>query len=84
MAVEEEQKGIRCDICNYWYHAQCQDLNDDLYDSINSSGTTQIHWFCKYCNLGATNVLMAMNRMHDEMNKKIGQSIGKPIKTQKQ
>ncbi|CAC5423219.1 unnamed protein product [Mytilus coruscus] len=45
--VTWDDKGIVCDTCNQWYHAQCQSLDTKYYlEHVNNSG---IAWDCIMC-----------------------------------
>ncbi len=48
-------KGIQCDNCNYWYHSECVDVDDNLYHIMGSSNTD---WFCPACLDADSNIIV--------------------------
>ena len=44
--VEENEKGINCDICEYWYHSKCIKLNDATYKFYKKENQP---WACSSC-----------------------------------
>ena len=46
--VNWEQKGVCCDTCNQWYHADCQNIKSIIYDKTGDSNTS---WHCLTCGM---------------------------------
>lgn len=46
--VKSNQKGIQCDLCDQWYHINCEHMPNSIYDSLSSSVDS---WFCSSCSL---------------------------------
>ena len=44
--VEENEKGICCEICEYWYHSKCMKLNDATYKFFEKENQP---WACSSC-----------------------------------
>ena len=44
--VGNNDKGISCGMCEYWFHAKCIKMDDKLYDFYTDEATT---WVCKVC-----------------------------------
>lgn len=44
-------KGLQCEICNWWFHPNCQDISSDTYKFLSKN--TGLHWYCKGCERGA-------------------------------
>ena len=44
--VGKNDKGINCDMCNFWYHVKCLKMNDATYE-IYSNET--VKWVCNWC-----------------------------------
>ena len=47
-SVNWEQKGVCCDTCNQWYHADCQNIKSIIYDKMGDSNTS---WHCLTCGM---------------------------------
>ena len=46
---KDNEKAIECEFCERWFHANCQGVNDILYEAIKAdgeAGTNFIHWYC--------------------------------------
>ena len=35
--VRKTQKGIECELCNYWFHTKCIDMHIDTYEKFSIS-----------------------------------------------
>ena len=46
--VKSNQKGIQCDTCNNWFHANCEYLSSSVYSSLSVSVDP---WYCSVCSL---------------------------------
>lgn len=53
--VRNNQKGICCDICKYWYHAACLNFTSINYNALALSDE---NWYCKLC---VSNILPFMS-----------------------
>lgn len=81
-----QEKGLWCEICEYWFHVDCEGVPEDTYKVLqkNEDG---VHWYCKGCGKGAVRVFAAVARMSkrqdklDEaissLNAKVGEALGK-------
>ncbi|WAR01729.1 hypothetical protein MAR_008287 [Mya arenaria] len=49
-------KGVQCDMCNIWFHANCQNIDDSRYDRLGNSSGVGV-WKCTICE----NVNIALN-----------------------
>ena len=45
-AVTRGQKGVSCDDCNLWYHAECMHIPSHIYNCLNN-----ISWNCVTCGM---------------------------------
>jgi hypothetical protein len=49
-------KGVQCDMCEIWYHADCQNVGDSFYDRLGDSTAGIAVWKCIKCeNINVTN-----------------------------
>ena len=46
--VKDDNRGIQCDICDLWYHAECIDMTTDEYNFLSQS---EVGWNCTSCSL---------------------------------
>ena len=47
--VKGNQKSLQCDLCSHWYHATCQNVDDDTYRIItkdSNADNPHIQWYC--------------------------------------
>lgn len=49
--VEVDHKGIECEICKHWFHANCVDIEDNEYEVLTTHQKGTIHWYCDDCNV---------------------------------
>jgi len=47
-AVTWDHKGIICETCDQWYHAECQNLHSQTYDRLSDS-RLNVSWHCIIC-----------------------------------
>lgn len=59
--VKKTQKALLCGLCNRWYHASCQNVNDQLYEGLckdSDRDHPQAFWYCEpTCNTLANKVV---------------------------
>lgn len=51
-AVNDTTGAIECDLCEGWFHTECIQFNENVYDELvneNSSSTDGVKWFCSTC-----------------------------------
>ena len=49
-------KGVQCDMCQIWFHADCQNVSDSLYDRLGDSTVGLAVWKCSICeNINVSN-----------------------------
>ena len=44
--VGSNNKGISCEMCEYWFHPKCIRMENEIYDFYTNEETT---WVCKVC-----------------------------------
>ena len=49
MPVTWSCKGLQCDMCMVWYHADCQNITNSLYDILGDSLAGTAVWKCSVC-----------------------------------
>ena len=49
-AVTMSQHGLQCDGCEYWHHANCDKVDDDVYSFLCSHNKDpSLLWYCRKC-----------------------------------
>jgi len=43
-----DSKAVQCDLCGSWIHAVCENISDDVYDSMNAV-LGSVNNFVYYC-----------------------------------
>lgn len=71
--VRDKDKGLKCDICNFWHHIKCESIDDKTYEAIKSLDEQDdqvlgIHWYCRKCNVSAAKILGAITRLESKVN----------------
>ena len=60
----DNDKALFCNMCERWFHAACQKVNDEMYEVLSNdsnSPTTMIFWYCKSsCSLFARKMVNSM------------------------
>jgi len=69
LAVENEQKGIECEICKRWHHNGCVDLTDMEYEVLAAHKTGTIHWYCTDCNVRSVELLRLVFGLQERIQK---------------
>ena len=66
MNVTKASKGTQCEICKEWWHKDCSGLTEDEYKVLGSN-KQGIHWFCRYCEKGATGLLDIIQKLTTDL-----------------
>ena len=46
--VSHRHRAVQCDLCNFWNHIKCDNVDNKLYETLKKSDDTVKH-FCKLC-----------------------------------
>ena len=60
--VEDGDKGLRCDDCQLWYHAQCEGIDGTWYRKLQN---VEI-WFCRTCTRSLKRQAEVVRRLREE------------------
>jgi len=49
------EEGVKCEMCDNWYHCKCQGVSKALYAALQEAvsdeeDTCGLHWYCRRCN----------------------------------
>ena len=54
LSVTKKQKGMICELCEEWKHAECDKVSAEVYKLVGDNAEeTRLHWFCSECNVKA-------------------------------
>src|SRR5260221_1376403 len=62
--VTKEDNALFCEICRVWYHITCQNVSEEIYEILKNT----LHWYCKGCDKGASNILGTLTRLEEKQN----------------
>lgn len=66
LVVKDSDQAIQCDLCQFWGHIKCMDIDSDAYDVIQRLDQK---FFCANC-LPKIDRLLSMERRLDEMEER--------------
>ena len=56
--VQDKERGIQCEVCDFWYHAKCQQISDEAYKQLDENEA--LHWYCTGCNRSVIGILKTL------------------------
>ena len=59
--VTYDDRGVCCDGCNKWHHAQCESINNQTYKRMQKSDDT---WFCNRCKMPTNENIKLKKNLH--------------------
>ena len=74
--------GLQCELCEMWFHSACEGIDDEVYKVLCKSES--VHWFCKKCNTGVTEMLKSIGKMMDRVNDVENRLTAMQIETKKE
>lgn len=68
---EENEKSLQCELCDMWFHAECEQIDEVTYSVLKKDGEKQhplIHFYCSNtCNRAASKFLGNFVKMENEV-----------------
>ena len=56
--VLDSQKGVKCDLCEFWFHTGCEKVSYDVYDFLSMHADEKsLQWFCGRCAVSSRKLL---------------------------
>ena len=56
--VLDSQKGLKCDLCEFWFHTGCEKVSYDVYDFLSMHADEKsLQWFCGRCAVSSRKLL---------------------------
>lgn len=65
--VSEADAAIQCDICDKWWHIECQNVSEIEYDFIYEH--KNFHWYCTVCNKNAMPFIKVLSSLRQKQEK---------------
>lgn len=64
LTVSNGEKAVACDVCEVWFHIQCEDIPEEVYDfMMQEDRTDQLSWCCSCCKRGCLKLQQRMNKL---------------------
>lgn len=60
-SVEDTDSALECEICENWFHINCEDLEEEDYTFLSVHKT--VHWYCKSCNKNVAKVIKLVSSL---------------------
>lgn len=67
--VGRSEKGIKCEICETWFHCKCEDMDAETYKLLDQD---KIHFYCTVCDRVAGKLLKMMSELSKRQDKMEG------------
>ena len=67
-AVTTTQTGLQCEVCQDWFHTECQDMPLEVYSFLCESGSS-LHWYCRRCNKEVASMIAMMTKLQQRQDK---------------
>jgi hypothetical protein len=67
---EVKETGLGCEICDKWFHIECQGITPIEYKAINAA-TKYVHWYCRGCDTGVVNMWRKIKERQDEQEEDV-------------
>jgi hypothetical protein len=64
--VKKAHKGVLCEICEIWFHKECQKVTDGLYAVLVDPSNSRCNWYCDYCDRGARTLMSHVRRLNKQ------------------
>ena len=62
--VTGEDDAIACEICEEWFHIQCEELPKAVYDFMaTEKGSKKLSWYCKHCSRGSVKLFSRLKKL---------------------
>jgi hypothetical protein len=75
--VLDTQHGLACDVCCFWYHCECEQVSDTVYEFLRKHAEdSSIAWYCKKCWITSRKfigMISIMNEHQQQMEDKVSQ-----------
>jgi hypothetical protein len=59
-AIASSDNGVRCEVCEVWFHSKCQNMSDDTHKLPNQD---KIHFFCGNCDKAVGKILKSLSEL---------------------
>jgi len=64
--VFPQQQGLMCDACEFWHHAVCEKVSDEVFNFLSKHDEEEsIQWYCKKCIITCKKMMAMMMKMYE-------------------
>ena len=67
--VKKSDKGIKCEICDLWFHISCEKMDGEVYDFLRKRAGDRVHWYCTKCDKVATKLWTSVLKIQERVEK---------------
>ena len=61
--IKDNQRALRCDSYEFWFHLSCTDIEECVYKAIGESESKGVIWFCQGCEGDVSIALKSYNEV---------------------
>ena len=65
--VTDDDDGCECDVCELWFHAECQNVTPIVYQAITDE-QERLSWYCNYCHRGAKKLIKKIKKIEKKQD----------------
>lgn len=65
--VGDKDSGVKCEVCDEWFHSKCQNVPDDTYQFMMDNKS--MHWYCVTCNKSVGKILKVLSKLEARQDK---------------
>ena len=68
--VTDDDEAIACEICDRWFHIECEELPKCVYDFMGTEeGSKKLSWYCTHCSRGSAKLLSRLQKLEIDPDK---------------
>src|SRR3989442_1058608 len=65
--IKTEDEGIECEICEKWFHANCEGMSGAEYEFLKAHYKS-LHWYCEDCNKSVATTIKLFNSLKQKVD----------------
>ena len=71
--LTSKRKAFKCDSCQFWHHATCEKVKDEVYNLLfnNAEETTGLFWYCLVMHQRMFTTVMKMKQNQNKIEEKM-------------
>lgn len=63
---EVKQEGLECEVCERWYHCECQGVSEEVYKVLDQEC---VHWYCYSCDKRVGKLVKTVAKLEERQEK---------------